>query len=109
MFLRLYISQAVAHALRQSCKCHGVSGSCTTKTCWRQMQAFTAVAEAVGRKYRRAVKIKDINALLEHSSHDAPGVTAQHRGSPVRPRHLAYLNDSPDYCQVNITNGKSIV
>ncbi|MPC53903.1 Protein Wnt-8b [Portunus trituberculatus] len=97
----------VAQALRQSCKCHGVSGSCTTKTCWRQMQAFTAVAEAVGRKYRRAVKIKDINGLLEHSSRDARREAIKNRVFPARPRRLAYLNDSPDYCQVNTTIGWS--
>ncbi|XP_050730868.1 protein Wnt-8b-like [Eriocheir sinensis] len=103
---------AVEQSARRLCKCHGVSGACTTKTCWRQLQPFTTVAEALERKYRRAVKIKDTNALLEHTSITRVQTLrgralhrdkAQQRGSLAQSRRLVYLNDSPDFCHTNST------
>lgn len=98
--------------MQRFCKCHGVSGACTTKTCWRQLQPFTTVAETLERRYRRAVKIKDTNALLEPSSIQrvqAPRGKAQQRGSLVLSRRLVYLNDSPDFCHANSTVSKSVI
>ena len=34
---------AVRKTLRTLCKCHGVSGSCATQTCWRQIPQFQQV------------------------------------------------------------------
>lgn len=90
-----------------------MSGACTTKTCWKQLQPFTTVAKTLGGKYRRAVKIKDINSLLEHSSttrvQPVRGAALKQRGVMARPRRLVYLNDSPDFCQANSTAGKNII
>jgi wingless-type MMTV integration site family, member 8 len=48
--------QAVRHSLQQSCKCHGVSGSCTMQTCWMQLPSFRAVGQSVKRQYDSAVR-----------------------------------------------------
>ena len=31
---------AVKKTMKTLCKCHGVSGSCATQTCWRQLSDF---------------------------------------------------------------------
>lgn len=40
--------------LRTECKCHGVSGSCTVRTCWRTLPSFRQVGDALMKKYYRA-------------------------------------------------------
>ena len=55
-FFDYFMSQAVRHSLQQSCKCHGVSGSCTMQTCWMQLPSFRAVGQSVKRQYDSAVR-----------------------------------------------------
>ncbi|XP_011870352.1 PREDICTED: protein Wnt-7b isoform X2 [Vollenhovia emeryi] len=40
--------------LRKECKCHGVSGSCTVKTCWRTLPSFRAIGDSLMSKYNKA-------------------------------------------------------
>lgn len=55
-FNNLKIKQAVRHSMRQSCKCHGVSGSCTMQTCWIQLPPFRSVGQALKRQYDTSVR-----------------------------------------------------
>ncbi|KAL0126528.1 hypothetical protein PUN28_005121 [Cardiocondyla obscurior] len=40
--------------LHTECKCHGVSGSCTVRTCWRTLPSFRQIGDALMKKYYRA-------------------------------------------------------
>ncbi|XP_024888679.1 protein Wnt-7b isoform X2 [Temnothorax curvispinosus] len=40
--------------LQTECKCHGVSGSCTVRTCWRTLPSFRQIGDALMKKYYRA-------------------------------------------------------
>ncbi|XP_011155650.1 protein Wnt-7b isoform X3 [Solenopsis invicta] len=40
--------------LNTECKCHGVSGSCTVRTCWRTLPSFRKIGDALMKKYYRA-------------------------------------------------------
>lgn len=37
------------------CKCYGVSGSCSTKSCWRRLNSFNETAALLRAKYHQAV------------------------------------------------------
>ncbi|XP_020280987.1 protein Wnt-7b isoform X2 [Pseudomyrmex gracilis] len=40
--------------LQTECKCHGVSGSCTVRTCWRTLPSFRQIGDALKKKYDKA-------------------------------------------------------
>lgn len=43
--------------MKQVCKCHGVSGSCQTRTCWMEISDLQTVGRFLKRSYRRAIEI----------------------------------------------------
>lgn len=51
------ILQVVSSMMRLQCRCHGVSGSCEVKTCWRTMPSFNEIGDTLKDKYRQAVQV----------------------------------------------------
>lgn len=94
--------QAVKGTMQRTCKCHGVSGSCTTQTCWLQLPEFREVGNYLKEKYHRALKVD----LLRGAGNSAAsrGAIAETFSSISR-KELVHLEDSPDYCLENRTLG----
>ena len=42
--------------MKKVCKCHGVSGSCATKTCWNTLSDFRAVGNYLKKMWKQAVR-----------------------------------------------------
>nr|XP_050051928.1 protein Wnt-8b-like [Dermacentor andersoni] len=77
---------AVRKSLLRACKCHGPSGTCTTKTCWLQPGELSAVGRRLRKAYDRAHLVK-VN-----------------RGVPKWPdakRVLVYAVPADNYCLPN--------
>lgn len=73
------------------CKCHGVSGSCSVRTCWLAMADFRRTGDHLRRKYNGAVQV----AVNQYGT----GFTAAHTHFKLPGKYdLVYLEDSPDYC-----------
>uniref|UniRef100_A0A1B0CLQ1 Protein Wnt n=1 Tax=Lutzomyia longipalpis TaxID=7200 RepID=A0A1B0CLQ1_LUTLO len=53
--------QAVANNMVVRCKCHGMSGSCQLKTCWRSAPDFGVVGRVLKQQFRRAVLVDQSN------------------------------------------------
>ena len=90
-------SQTVSDLANVSCKCHGVSGSCSLKTCWLQLADFRKVGEALKEKYdsAAAMKLNTRGKLVQmHSKFNAP-----------TSHDLVYIEASPDYCLKNQSTG----
>ncbi|XP_017495391.2 protein Wnt-10b [Manis javanica] len=89
--------QVVTENLKQKCKCHGTSGSCQFKTCWRAAPEFRAVGAALRERLGQAIFI-DI--------HNRNSGAFQPR---LRPRRLSgelvYFEKSPDFCERDPTVG----
>lgn len=56
--------QVVTSLMRMQCRCHGVSGSCELKTCWKTMPSFNEVGDTLKRKYRQAVQVTDRKSVV---------------------------------------------
>lgn len=86
--------RAVYKLAKIECKCHGVSGSCSMKTCWLKLPSFREVGDFIKEKYDGAIEVK-----------------YQSRAKKLRPRFrrytkptkedLIYIEDSPNYCEAN--------
>lgn len=88
-----------------ACKCHGVSGSCVLKTCWRQLPEFRAVGDRLLGRY-------DSASLATFNRHGTslvrPAETGARRrrrkrkrrdnGRRIAKEQLVYVERSPDYC-----------
>ena len=46
--------------VESKCKCHGVSGSCSRKTCWRKLSDFKTTAQLLRKKYNHAMRQLDV-------------------------------------------------
>ncbi|XP_068452757.1 protein Wnt-5a [Clinocottus analis] len=89
--------RTVSDLANVSCKCHGVSGSCSLKTCWLQLADFRKVGETLKEKYDSSTSMK-LNSrgklVQKHSNFNAP-----------TSHDLVYIESSPDYCLKNQSTG----
>lgn len=56
--------QAVKKMRKLECKCHGISGSCAMRTCWRAMKDFRRVGTFLKKRYNGAVKVRATSPSL---------------------------------------------
>ncbi|XP_023247127.1 protein Wnt-10b [Copidosoma floridanum] len=52
---------AVASNMQMRCKCHGMSGSCELKTCWKVVPDFRIVGRTLKNRFRNAVAVVQSN------------------------------------------------
>ncbi|KAJ8337682.1 hypothetical protein SKAU_G00366480 [Synaphobranchus kaupii] len=93
---------AIKATMKRSCKCHGVSGSCSIQTCWLQLSDFRDVGNYLKVKHDQAQKFEIDKRRMR------AGNSADNRGdafSSIAQSELIYLEDSPDYCKRNVSLG----
>lgn len=96
----LTYSQVLMDAVETKCKCHGVSGSCSVKTCWKGLHDIGHIAEDLKTKYLSATKV--IHRLVGTRRQLVP---KELDVRPVREGELVYLVSSPDYCKTDAKHG----
>ncbi|XP_021571140.1 protein Wnt-9b, partial [Carlito syrichta] len=93
--------KAVKSGLRTTCKCHGVSGSCAVRTCWKQLASFRDTGQGLKLRYDSAVKVSsgsnEALGRLELWAPARPGSPA--KGLGPGPGDLVYMEDSPSFCR----------
>lgn len=67
--------------MRQECKCHGMSGSCTVKTCWMRLPTFRLVGDNLKERFDGASRVMVSNSL--RSNNGGTGVP-----------HAAHINNN---------------
>lgn len=53
--------KAVSSNMNVRCKCHGMSGSCTLKTCWKSAPDFRIVGKVLKQQFRQAIMVVQSN------------------------------------------------
>lgn len=89
--------RAVISNMKVTCKCHGVSGSCSLITCWQQLSPFRKVGDFLRSKYNGATRVKPTKrGRLKIHKRNVKIPTAE---------DLVFIRNSPDYCHQNHTIG----
>ncbi|XP_045762479.1 protein Wnt-7b-like isoform X2 [Maniola jurtina] len=103
------VSETVKDLVRRECKCHGVSGSCALRTCWRALPPFRAVGAALRDKYHRARLVTPHPPPATHApqTHLVIRRSRQNAGIGRQPRksELVFLEASPSYCEPDALSG----
>lgn len=95
-----WLLQAVKRFMNLECKCHGVSGSCSVRTCWLAMADFRRTGDHLRKRYNAAVQV----AVNQYGT----GFTAAHAHFKRPSKNdLVYLEDSPDYCIRDHESGRT--
>ncbi|KAK2857620.1 hypothetical protein Q7C36_005539 [Tachysurus vachellii] len=89
---------AVKTNMRSECKCHGLSGSCTLRSCWMKLPLFRQVGNHLMQSFRMAVRVMGGNdgKSLIPLNWDA---------LPLGAHSLIYSDESPDFCMANRRTG----
>ncbi|RZC41517.1 Wnt-5b, partial [Asbolus verrucosus] len=82
--------RAVIKKSKVTCKCHGVSGSCSLITCWQQLATFREIGDFLRDKYDGATEVR-INRRGRLQLRDT-------RFRLPTANDLVYMEDSPNYC-----------
>lgn len=109
----------VGNNMARKCTCHGTSGSCSTKTCWKHTPDFVKVGKIIKDLYFNAFKLEpDNRATIYHTPvepscrhcnknlntlkyKEAFYPDISHLSYPnlgVSINRLVFFEDSPDYC-----------
>ncbi|CAH1959046.1 unnamed protein product [Acanthoscelides obtectus] len=109
--------KAVKQNLIVECKCHGVSGSCTMKTCWKSLPPFRQIGDNLMKKYyrARAVSVRSTPQLGPRDTNSFPRKSRKMHlvllkgrtvlKKPPKKSDLVYLQLSPNYCERDLAAG----
>ncbi|KAH9286919.1 Protein Wnt-11 [Echinococcus granulosus] len=89
---------------KQSCKCHGVSGSCTQKVCFRQLQRIDTepIKAALRQRYLTA---KMVSGIADGNLMASVFKETDFVDEYVHLEDLVFTQHSPDYCDPDPQRG----
>lgn len=92
--------QVIKAGVETTCKCHGVSGSCTVRTCWRQLSPFHEIGKQLKQKYETSLKVgSTTNEATGEGDISPPKKSVPGHGDQIpRTTDLIYIDDSPNFC-----------
>ncbi|XP_067002611.1 protein Wnt-1 [Anabrus simplex] len=98
----------VREQMKQECKCHGMSGSCTVKTCWMRLPSFHVVGDNLKDRFDGASRVMVDNAGSQRGPAGSKKNRYNFQLQPYNPDHkapgkmdLVYLEQSPNFCNRN--------
>nr|WCP86892.1 WNT 6a-1 [Cyprinus carpio] len=85
---------AIRTQMWTECKCHGLSGSCTLRSCWRKMPLFRQVGDYLMQSFHKAIRVM--------SGNDGKSLAPIDPDTPALDDSvLIYSAESPDFCHAN--------
>ena len=92
------LPQTIKDQIDIQCKCHGVSGDCSIKICWRTMKSFRNIGAALKAKFDGASFVR-----WDRNKRRLKRLSGRHK-RPTR-KDLVYLSESPDFCVHDLDYG----
>lgn len=80
--------------MSNQCRCHGVSGSCTIKTCWKTVPNFAKIGDHLKAKYKNAVQVV-------YNKKKRRIRRKEQKRVKITKDTLVYIDRSPNYCNPN--------
>ncbi|KAE8753129.1 WntA [Frankliniella occidentalis] len=96
--------RSIRSRMERVCKCHGMSGSCSVRVCWRKLPPFRVLGEALAQAYEGATQVRLSDKRRRHTKSKRLRAVSREIKPPNR-TDLVYLEESPDYCERNDTMG----
>lgn len=105
------------------CRCHGISGSCELKTCWRSLPTFDTIGNYLKSKYISASRVSSTSpsgvastpSIITSSPHLTNSRTGGHNNNNYlnnNNRHNSRTNqniDTPNISRTNVNNNDTNV
>ncbi|CAF3648647.1 unnamed protein product [Rotaria socialis] len=90
--------QSVERNVQLTCKCHGVSGSCTLRVCWRTLPDFRIIGSELRTKYASATQVRFNRAM---------NILKPRKASQklFNTTDLIHIHMSPSFCEKNLQLG----
>lgn len=107
----------MANNLVSRCKCHGLSGSCQLKTCWKASPDFRSVGKVLKQQFRHAVFVDQSNfgsGVIVYKSGGKKrnrrpsngGLQGNRRSKKMKKSQiensLFYFQKSPNFCEKDL-------
>uniref|UniRef100_A0A8D0B9P8 Protein Wnt n=1 Tax=Salvator merianae TaxID=96440 RepID=A0A8D0B9P8_SALMN len=86
--------QVLKDSMETKCLCHGVSGACSVKTCWKRLQDLSEIGLELKSKYLSATQVtyRHVGSRRQLVPKDAQS---------LKESELVYFIQSPNYCVKN--------
>ena len=97
--------QNLRDKLSTQCKCHGVSGSCTMKTCWTMLPSFRDIGDRIMERYWRSRQVIPIKGRRARKPIFLKLKRSKRPDKKPRRKDLVYLSRSPNYCDYDKQTG----
>ncbi|XP_013395208.1 protein Wnt-16 isoform X2 [Lingula anatina] len=91
--------KAIVKQMRRQCRCHGVSGSCAVKTCWKGLPPFRQIGNYLKTKYEHSVQV------APRSKRKLRRRERVKRKVPIPVDILVHLHRSPNFCRADAKQG----
>jgi len=108
-FIDFLFFQTLLASVDRQCKCHGVSGSCEFKTCWRSLRSFTQIAKQLKEYYDDSIEVRLQRSLFDKKLRFVPRNIPFHMDkqtiATTYKNDLIFYNSSPNYCEINLSLG----
>uniref|UniRef100_A0AAU7EB66 Protein Wnt n=1 Tax=Terebratalia transversa TaxID=34513 RepID=A0AAU7EB66_TERTR len=92
--------KVVEKLMKTQCKCHGVSGSCEMKTCWKAMPPFRDIGQKIKEQFDGATEVVQKRIGTRRRLVPKNSQFKAHTNTD-----LVYLVASPDYCELDPKTG----
>lgn len=92
--------------MQKVCKCHGMSGSCSIRVCWRKLPTFRLIGDVLSSRFEGASSVRLVEKKRRKNKDGERKKKLRVPKKDIKPPNkteLVFLEESPDYCEKNDT------